>query len=569
MKKIIQLLLGIFIIYQICACKKIEEHPYSAEVTINSISARFAGTEKYYQGEISGNKISFEVPIYSSDVGELIENDLSRMELVASLPIGAVITSGLGGIKDLSKPTVITVKAADGTMQDYHITVKKTGMNYTIGLLEFAVRKINSPVEYQSAQVSPYSDGDTITIDVPNTTKDPLDLTKLRVRIKLQPTCSISPNINGTTVDFTKPVMIKVTDGKGTERTHVVQIRPTKFNKTKFTQLWFRSAENLGLTRTNIKSFALGNNSFYIGEFEDWSLGKIHVFSADNGQPTAKIDQPTTFAAQITSDGSGNIAVTTKNDFGKGYEFWRYGETNTGFDKLFTFTSWDPLMVDQFGIRKTSITGNIRNGKSYVYTTMPNGYYYTWELNNGVPLNATPKAIKYDISKTGGSWDIAMVKRASTAANADLYVSWYNEGANENDGKGSRFEIQESSGVTYQLHPKNHAYKILAFDVFSINNDHFVALLTQGKQADSEARLVVFEITDKSKLAIAPDQPGFEDLKVFESSPLGISTDMSSGDIHVNVNGSQADIYLAVTATSNQSSQNAGIRKYRMDYLTE
>lgn len=569
MKIIIKLFLSFFIMYQICGCKKVDERSYSSDTSIKSISVRFVGTERYYQGEITDDQITFEVPIYASDVGELVENDLSRMELVASLPVGTVIESGLEGVRDLTQPASIRVMAAGGESKEYHITVKKTGMNYTVGLLEFGVTKLNGTLEYQSTQVAPYQDGDRIIIEVPNTSKEPLDLTKLQVRIKLQPTCSISPNVNGTIADFTEPMVIQVTDGKGTLRTHTIEIRPTKFNKTKFTQLWFRSIEDLGLTRTNIRSFALAENHFYIGEFEDWSLGKIHSFNTENGQATGKIDQPTTFATQISGDSNGNIAITTKNEFGKGYEFWRFGETNNSYDKLFTFVSWDPLNIEQFGVNKTTITGNIRSGKAYTYTTMPNGQYYSWELNNGVPVSSVPKVVKYDVLKTGGSWDIALVKRANTTSDSDLYISWYNDGANENDGKGSRFEIQEPSGATYQLNPKSHGYKILAYDVFTVQSDTFVAMLTQGKQATSEARLVVFEITDKSKLSLMPGQTGYEDLKVFESGPLGISTDFTSGDLHAKVKGFQVDIFVGLSAISNQSASNAGIRKYRMDYLVE
>lgn len=551
------------------ACNEQDKLVLSTDCTIHSISVKFAGTDKMYQGVITDNQVDFEVPIYRSDTEELVETDISKMEVVASIPIGAIIDPSLVGIKDFTSPQSITVKSASGDKKDYILSVRQTGMNYKVGLLTFTVWKEGQTITYQSNQVAPYKDGETIYIDVPDTPKNPLDLSRLYAKVQLQPTCTISPEIGDEPLDFSEPLEIKVIDGVGTTRTHHIVIRPTEFKKTKFTHEWFKSIEDLGLTRTNIKSLALTKDNFFIAEFEDWSLGKIHAFSADKGLPVKQIEQPTTFASQISADDHGHLSVNTKNDSGKGYHFFRFDDINSSPLSLFTFVSWDAAIVEQFGINKTNITGNTKQGKAHVYTTMQNGKYYTWELNNGVPLNPVPTIVEYDTSKTGGSWDIASVKRETVDSNSDMYFCWYNEGGIETDGKGSRFEIKDAAGNYYQLHPKNHLYKILAFDVFSINNDKFVAMLTQGLKGDSEAKLMVFEITDKAQLSVAPSDSNYKALKVYESGPLGITTDLSSGDVQVNTDGTNAYIYVATTATSSQAAHNAGVRKYHMEYLTE
>lgn len=569
MKHIEYIIACVFCLFLISACHDLDEKELNSDCEIKSIYIKFAGADRQYPGVIAENTISIDVPIYQAGTELLIETDISQMEIIASIPVGAVIEPGLVGLKDLNQPMVIKVKAANGNTKNYQLTVYKTGMNYTVGLLEFAIIKEGQTVEYQSNQVPPYQNGEVIYIDIPDTPKDPLDITKLRARVKLQPTCTLTPEIGNDFIDFTEPLEIKVTDGMGTERTHYIAVRPTEFSKTKFTHVWFRNTDDLGLTRTNIQGLALTKDNFFIEEFEDWSLGKIFVFDSENGLFVKHIEQPTSFSSQIAADDNNHLSATTKNDFGKGYEFYRYDDINSSSNKLFTFVSWDPAIVDQFGINKTSITGNTKDGKAYVYTTMPNGNYYSWEMNNGTPTSAAPVITQFDPAKTGGTWDIASVKRASAAANSDMYFCWYNEGATENDGKGSRFEIHDSSNVSYQLNPKNHFYKILAFDVFTVNNDKFVAMLTQGLKGDSEARLMVFEITDKAKLPLDSSQPGYVNLKVYESSPLGITTDLSSGDVQVNVDGMNAYIYVATTATSSQAKANAGVRKYKMEYIVE
>jgi hypothetical protein len=566
-----KILIAVFLLFQ--GCQKPEYQNFSSNHTVSAINLKFAGTDRLFQGVIAGDSIFFEVPIYKSGTEELIENDLSAMEIIASLPVGTVINPGLGGIKNMNQPMSINVTAANGESKVYILKVKKTGMDYTKGLLDFSVRKEGQIKFYQPQTAAPYVDGETIYIDVPDTRKDPLDISKLFANLKLEPTCTVTPILNADTpIDFSQPFEIKVKDGRGTIRTHYIAINPVGFEKTRFRELWFRTAAELGLTRTNIKSLAVTANNFFIAEFNDWDAnGKLNVFSNTNGQLVKKIDPPTTFSYHVGADKGGNILVNTWNDSGKGFILNRYASPDSGPEQILNQVSWDePQYIPPYlGVNKFSVAGNVKTGKAYVYTTMQNGNYYTWQFNNGVPLSARPVVTKFDVAKTGGTWDIASVKRAGADANAHTYFSWYNEGATETDGKGSRFEVMDAAGIYYRLNPTNHFYKILAFDAFTVNGDEFVAILTQGLRSNSESKLMVFEITNKSKLGLAPGDSGYVNLKVFESGNLGITTDLSSGDVQVVVDGLQVDIYVAATAISSQAAGNAGVRKYRMEYIIE
>ncbi|QJB30626.1 DUF5018 domain-containing protein [Chitinophaga oryzae] len=565
--------IGFLFCLLVAACHKPDAPSNSNDSRIRSIYVKFAGTDKQYPGVISDGKISFDVPIYLPGTDSLISTDLSKMEIVASIPVGATVTPGLTGIKDLSAPMLVTVAAANGARQQYTLTARKTGMNYTKGLLEFAVYKEGQTKVYQSAKAAPYNDGDTLFIDVPDTPKDPLNITRLLTKVKLEPTCTMTPELKpDATTDFSRPLEIKVTDGIGTIRTHYIAIRPTKFVKARFREVWFKSVEELGLTRSNIRSLAVSADYFFIPEFNDWNTdGKLFVFSTADGRLAKKIDPPATFSSRVTTDDQGRFLVSTWNESGKGFILYRYNDIQSNPEQILNLVSWDdPQYIPaQLGVNKISITGNTKSGKAFMYTTMPDGKYYTWEFNNGVPISPRPAVIQFDPAKTGGTWDIAAVKRLTTDALSDICFSWYNEGAAETDGKGSRFEIKDAAGNYYRLNPANHPYKILAYDVFTVNNDRFVAMLAQGIRNNSEARMLVFEISDKTKLPLAVGDPGYTDLKLFQSAPLGITTDFSSGEVHVIVNGLHADIYVGTTAISSQAAANAGVRKFNMEYQVE
>lgn len=571
--KLFRYIAGIACLLAAAACHKPDALFNRSDNEIRSIYVKFAGTDKQYPGVVSKGTVSFDVPIYQAGTDPLVETDISKMEIVASIPVGATITPGLVGIKDLTSPIEITVTAANGAQQKYKLSARKTGMNYTKGLLEFTVKKEGQTKVYQSSQAAPYNNGDTLYIDIPNTPKDPLDQTRLLVNVKLEPTCTMTPELKeDVPVDFTKPLEIKVTDGMGTLRTHYIAIRPANFTKARFRELWFRSVEELGLTRANIKSLAVSNEYFFIPEFEDWnSDGKLHVFNAADGRLVKKIDPPTTFSYRVATDNQGRFLVSTWNESGKGFILYRYNDLQSNPEQILNLVSWDdPQFIPaQLGINKVNITGDTKSGKAYMYTTMSNGQYYSWELTNGASPSPRPVVTKFDPAKTGGTWDIASVKRGTADTKSDMYFSWYNEGATETDGKGSRFEILDEAGVYHRLNPVNHPYKILAYDVFSVNGDRFVAMLAQGLKSNSESRILVYDITDMSKLALAPGDPGYVNLKLFESAPLGMTTDLSSGDVHVTVNGLNADIYVGTTAVSSQAAGNAGVRKLRMEYQVE
>jgi hypothetical protein len=85
-----------------------------SDCTITSITARGSATGTEYTGAIDDDQIVFNIP--SSESSTV---DITKLYVTANLPIEAIISPSLTGLKDLSSPYNVTVTAGDGTKKTY------------------------------------------------------------------------------------------------------------------------------------------------------------------------------------------------------------------------------------------------------------------------------------------------------------------------------------------------------------------------------------------------------------------------------------------------------------------
>lgn len=432
------------------------------------------------------------------------------------------------------------------------------------GLLNFFVKIPGESSEYGATKVGPYKDGDTIYVKVPTTEEQPLDVEKLMPYASLENNSFISPALLGT-MNFKEPLQINVTDGQGTLRKHYIKILPTP-PKTIFKKMWYKTAPDMGLLRSYISGMTVCGDNLLVHDCNIWTAEDgIRVYDYLTGELKKTVPAPTTFTMQVQSDDAGHFVVNRYNEYGAGFILYYYDNIDSPAKEILNFTAGAgcPYALGW----KTSVCGNLKSGKAYVYATAPDiSEYYMWEFNDGVVASHTPKAVKYSSAKE--PWTYASIKRASVEPDADHYITYciYDGNDSETLKKGSRFEIFPPSMDLVQMNPKNHGYKIFDFDVFSINGDQFLVVLQQDFWSWDGVSMKVFEITDRSKMAMAPGDSGYDKFMLLETESFGVLNYMKWGDVSVKVDGNTAYIYASIAS---HESPDAGILAYKMNYFPQ
>ncbi|MGK9119731.1 hypothetical protein [Olivibacter jilunii] len=430
------------------------------------------------------------------------------------------------------------------------------------GLLNFMLSIPGQTTEYSARNAGPYQDGDTVYVEVPTTDDEPIDLSQLRATASLENNAHIEPALTGI-MDFTNPLDILVTDGDGNIKRHIVKAVPT-LPRTTFKKLWFYTADQLGVLRTNISGLTVVNDHILVADFSGGNLGPdvgVRVYNANDGSFVKTIPAPTTFCMQVVADDASHFVVNRYNIYSAGLMLYYYEDINSEPKLILNYTAAGGAPVE-LG-RKISVIGNLKQGKAYVYATAPaidNQIYY-WEFNDGIPTSTTPTLIRYAAAEP---WTFATVQRKSLDPNSDHYLSYCNYIASDaNREKGSRFVQFSPTMEVVEMAPSNHYYKILDFEVFTVNDNQFMAVLTQGFFAWDATHVKVYDITDPSKMTLVAGSAGYRDFMLFESDAYGGTNYNRYGDIDVRIMGKNITIYASM-ATNDKTY--AGVMAYQMNY---
>ncbi|NGM65458.1 hypothetical protein [Sphingobacterium sp. SGR-19] len=430
------------------------------------------------------------------------------------------------------------------------------------GLLNFFLAIPGQSTEYPAVAAGPYEDGDTIYVNVPTTEEEPVDVSKLRATASLEHNSRIEPALSGI-MDFTNPLDIRVTDGDGNVKQLVIKAVPT-LPRTTFKKLWFSTADQLGIVRTNISGMAVVKDRILVADFAGGTLGAevgVRVYDANTKALIKTIPAPTTFCMQVVADDADHFVVNRYNIYGAGLMLYFYEDIDSAPQLILNYVAGAGVPAE-LG-RKISVIGNLKTGKAYVYATAPavdNQIYY-WEFDNGVVRSTTPQVIRYAAATP---WTFATVQRKSLDAESDHYLTYNNyDAADANRAKGSRFVQFTPTMDVFGMNTSNHYYKIFDFEVFTIDGNQFLAMLTQGFFAWDATHVKVYDITDPTKMTLVSDDVGYRDFMLFESDAYGGTNYNRYGDLDVNISGKTVTIY-ATMATNDKST--AGVMAYQMRY---
>lgn len=428
------------------------------------------------------------------------------------------------------------------------------------GLLSFSVSIPGEATEFRATVSGPYQDGEKIYIKVPTTEENPLDITKLKPYASVENNCYVSPALPGL-ADFTEPFPVTVIDAKGVSRTNYVIVEPT-LQKTTFRKLWFKNATEMALIAPNYSGLTVVGDNLLV--HDGGNENPIKVYDRISGEFKKSITKPTTFTMQVKADDGGHFVVNRYNIYGAGFMVYFYETIESTPELILNYTAGAGCPVN-LGT-KMSVTGNLKEGKAYIYATTDDMNYYYWEFDDGVLLSSEPTVVRY--GNAGSNWTYASVKRKSIDANSDHYITYCHYDGNDSGSllKGSRFEVFPSDLNVVQMDRSNHYYKILDFDTFVVNGDEFLAIVHQGFWAWDAAYLRVFEITDRNKFSLKQGDADYDKFVLLESDYYGGTNYNRWGDVATVVDGLDVYIYTAIVAGDASA---AGVLAYKMTYTPQ
>lgn len=435
------------------------------------------------------------------------------------------------------------------------------GVTQQRGLLNFSVSIPGQSIEYPATLAGPYANGDTITVRVPSTEENPLDVTKLKPFASLGNNSVIAPAL-GSVIDFTKPVPVQVTDGSGSVFNYFVKVVPT-LPKTVFSKQWFKTAAALGIKRTNVSGLTVVGDYLLVADFNGGSTGidnGIRVLNKTTGELVKSIAPPTTYCMQVVADDANHFIINRYNIYSAGFMVYYYEDVDSAPKLLLNYTAAQGCPVN-LG-RKVSVIGNLKSGKAFVYaTTNGNNLIHYWEFLDGVPVKTEPGVIRYSASN---AWTYAHVQRKSLDDNSSHYLTYCNYlSSDPNLTEGSRFVSFNPDMEVNTLAKQNYYYKVLGFDVFKVDGTEYSAMLTQGYWAWDATHLKVFETADQSKFNLVPGADGYSNFMLFESDAYGGTNYNRYGDIVADVRGNEVYFYASMATNDANTS---GIMVYRMKY---
>jgi hypothetical protein len=437
-------------------------------------------------------------------------------------------------------------------------------INDSDGLVSFVIIDPATNIEYRPNAGGPYNDGDTIYFKIPSPIENPLDVSKLKAYCSIQNNCKIVPGLSAGFIDFTDPYPLTVITGKGVNKTNYIKVVPVK-PKAGFAKLWAKfNPESYSWWAPGwIPSIEVVGNYVLVYDNVEFDGQPIKVYDRFTGDLVKTISVPASITRQICADDAGHFIVTRFNNYGAGFVVYYYDNIDSSPVEILNWPAGQSPVNMGF---KTSVTGNLKTGKCYIYATTGIAYtsqsqtvntnIYYWELNDGALVNTEPAVISTGLA----TWNWCAVQRKTTEANADLFYTYHVYQPDQ----GSRI-VAKTGSDTFEMNPENHMYRIFDLKAFRIGNDDFLAISQQAYEDAAPTSLKVFDVTDKTNFGMKPGDEEYDRFVLMQSENFPTWNVTREGDVAVTVNGNEACIYLLVTS----SGGGAGIAAYKMTYYGE
>lgn len=543
------------------SCADVEYPEHSSDCALQQIYMNVRvpqiDPDKIVYESIYGNideenhKVTFEVPYNFSDILDDV-SDLSKTYLIASLPVSAIVTPPLGGLRDMTSPLNITVTAADGSENHYTLeAVLKKSSAANIETFSFAIGEnvFTGIVDEANCRV-------TYMVPYPDLT-ELIETTPVIPEITVSPRAEIVTDIT-TPIDFSKDVTIQVKAQDGTIKDWlIVQAEPVILDKGfGYTKLKYTlSASQLGIEGDgNIRGMTVTKN--YLVMHDRYFKFKLYdkVTGAYVGETVEPTDLTSTNKANsmyIDRDAEGNLVAGSFTSWttSSAFVLYYYGDGETAAPKRI-------LQVTGLGDcgRKFAVVGSLKKGTAYVYATKGKGnLVHKFRFVDGVykdyksiTITAPNSAFAYlctpiPFSNADDSDFLLIDHQVSGKGCVSRYSADGTFVSGMSDGAKCR-----ASGVTTDG------------KIFTFNNATFLMYI-DANSGVTQGKIRIYDISNLDAFTMSATHPDFNKFLVFSGEDLRSSSNgngTAAVAYDIAEDGETCDVYMMLTS--------GGVMKYQL-----
>ncbi|WP_276482072.1 DUF5018 domain-containing protein [Paraflavitalea pollutisoli] len=524
------------------ACRKVESVPRKEQSALSDIYLTIdgKGSERLFEPRYSTNNdtVYFDVPWFlPPDFDE--EVDLTKMIVRSTIPTDASIAPALGKLIDLTKPLELTLTAGNGNQNKYVVMAKKVGdVSVTSATIELMVDGSMQQIEavVQANEILFYVLPGT---DVSNAT--------LTYSINKHSKASVN---YGASVNLSQNVPFTVTGIDNVPKTYTLRaVEPVKLNYGIGInrKLWTKAGAELGFTANNEVSLAVSGDNLILTRRT--TPAKFAVFNRFTGAYIKDMYNPFTATSfQTISDTADHILACSWAPKNSKFILYRYNNVDDAAPaKLIEWTNNNPTGITGDGGvgRRVNVYGDLTKDAVIMAPAGQSAVIYRWRIVNGVAVSQTPDVITYKSVAGGASTFMGFYAEAqpiATTANADYFINY-------------QFEVALVSGTT---HERIGALAAMPGVVFTMptaynrfNNANYLAIVRYMNTYDlNQVQMSLFDVTRTSMMSLAPTDPNYSSLNVFNSQTLtGTSNGNGTADIAVGYsnNRERMQVYMLLT----------------------
>ena len=413
------------------------------------------------------------------------------------------------------------------------------------GLTGLYATAVGGSGKYFTTKPFPYARGANIQIHIPGATPEMLQ------NITMYPTLDADNTIDpALPKDFTTPFDMTLHDGLGNYYTQNLSIDTRVATVTKE---WETDATAMNLAWFNRMRLAADDKYVYVLDAVINYCEGIRVLDRKTGAfvKTMAAPYPNGYVSlgDINVDDAGNLIVSRYNyAYGCGLLAFYYDESAA--DPWVCCVYYAEEATPQSLGERVSVCGDVRT-QAILYATAPNlNKIYSWNIANGTSYSPVVE----DYNGISGTWNNAIVRRPSMAADSPIYVGITM--GTESLGFADATALFQEKGTSNEITSANLFARILNYKTFTINNEEYLAAVFQESwERYSASYLRIFNITDRDRWTMVGGSERYnEDFRIYQYDGLGGINYDQSGGIDIVQDDSATYIYVGSPAKGSGNS---------------